>query len=266
MFADALGTLHPRATDSPRIVSLVPSLTELLWDLDLGHRLVGRTAWCIHPPAVRRVPRVGGTKDVDLERVRTLAPTHVVVNVDENRREVFEALRSFVPDVVVTHPLAPRDNLDLYRLLGGIFGREAEAERLCRELDEGWRRLEASGPRREENALLLIWRDPWMTVSRDTYVARMLEAVGWRTLPAESEARYPVIAAGAPWLDDVETVFLASEPFPFRQRHLAEAAALVPGRPVRLIDGEMISWYGSRAIRGLHYLGALRSTLDDSPV
>jgi hypothetical protein len=106
-----------------------------------------------------------------------------------------------------------------------------------------------------------------MTVSRDTYVARMLEAVGWRTLlPAAAEPRYPVIAPEAPWLHDVERVFLASEPFPFRERHLSEAAALVPGRPVHLIDGEMISWYGSRAIRGLDYLRELRAALDGEGV
>lgn len=260
-YPDALGTPHPRAEGVVRIVSLVPSLTELLWDLGLADGIVGRTAWCIHPRAARRVPKVGGTKDVDLERVRALAPTHVVVNIDENRREVFDALSEFVPRVVVTHPLAPRDNLDLYRLFGGIFGREIDAERLCAEFEAGWNRLVAE-PRSELGVLLLIWRDPWMTVSRDTYVSRMLAAIGWRTLPARSDARYPVVDTGADWLGAVERVLLASEPFPFRERHLADAVGLVPGRPVQLVDGEMISWYGSRAIRGLDYLRVLGSAVE----
>jgi ABC-type Fe3+-hydroxamate transport system substrate-binding protein len=114
-----------------RIVSLVPSITELLCDLGLADRLVGRTGFCVHPRAsVRQVPKVGGTKDVDIGKVRGLAPTHVIMNVDENRRETAAALAAFGPHIVVTHPLGPRDNLDLYRLLGGVFDRQREAEAL----------------------------------------------------------------------------------------------------------------------------------------
>lgn len=259
-FADALGTVHPPSDGPCRIVSLVPSITELLWDLGLRDELVGRTSFCIHPRELRRLPRVGGTKDVDLERVRALAPTHVIVNVDENRAEIWEALRAFVPHVVVTHPLAPRDNLDLYRLVGGIFHREQEAERLAAAFEAAWQRIRAASfP--EQRALVLIWRNPWMTVCRDTYVSRTLALVGWRTLPAESAARYPTIAEDAAWLGDVEIVLLASEPFPFGRRHIAEVERWLPGRQVRLIDGEMISWYGSRAIRALDDLRGFRQAV-----
>ena len=125
-----------------RIVCLVPSITELVCDLGLADELVGRTGFCIHPrETVRRIPKIGGTKDIKLERIRELAPTHAIVNVDENRREDADALAEFVPHIVVTHPLGPLDNLDLYRLLGETFGREAQAARLCEEfersLDEG---------------------------------------------------------------------------------------------------------------------------------
>jgi ABC-type Fe3+-hydroxamate transport system substrate-binding protein len=107
-----------------RIVSLVPSLTELVCALGLADRLVGRTGFCIHPrDAVRRIPKVGGTKTVKLDAVRALAPTHVVLNVDENRKEDADALARFVPNLVVTHPLAPLDNLALYRQFGRVFGR-----------------------------------------------------------------------------------------------------------------------------------------------
>src|SRR5689334_1509447 len=100
----------------PRIVCLVPSVTELICALGLADRLVGRTGFCIHPwETVRSIPKVGGTKDVKLRAVRALEPTHVVVNVDENTRETAEALAEFVPEVVVTHPIEPRDNLALYR-------------------------------------------------------------------------------------------------------------------------------------------------------
>ena len=132
---DAVGRRHAPAGPDARIVSLVPSLTELVFELGLGDRLVGRTGFCVHPhEALRGVPKVGGTKDVKLERIRELAPTHVLVNMDENRRETVDALAAFVPHIVVTHPNTPQDNLPLFALLGGIFGAEDAAARLADEL------------------------------------------------------------------------------------------------------------------------------------
>jgi len=262
---DAVGVLHGPIAGAARIVSLVPSITELLVDLELGDQLVGRTGFCIHPrAALRTVTKVGGTKDVKLDVVRALAPTHVIVNVDENPREVAEALGAFVPHVVVTHPCRPEDNRQLYRLLGGLFGREAQAEALVARLDEALAAAVAVGDRlAPERVLYLIWRAPWMTVARDTYVSATLAAVGWQTVPAETDRRYPSFETDAPWLGEVERVLLSSEPYRFREQHLAEVAAW-SGRPVQLIDGEWASWYGSRAIDGLHALAALRLKLADA--
>ncbi|MGD9737372.1 MAG: helical backbone metal receptor [Solirubrobacterales bacterium] len=237
----------------PRIVCLVPSITELICELGLERQLVGRTGFCVHPwETVRRIPKVGGTKDVKLERVRELEPTHVVVNVDENRREDAEALAEFVPEVVVTDPRGPRDNLELYRLLGGLFGREAEAERLCERFERAYRRA-AADDRPATDVLYLIWRDPWMTIAPETYISRTLALFNWRTLPARSSERYPPVdleAVGG----EADRVLLSSEPFHFKDRHAAEVAALLGDTPISLIDGEMTSWYGSRAIAGLEYL------------
>ncbi|HVT00184.1 MAG TPA: helical backbone metal receptor [Solirubrobacterales bacterium] len=238
--------------DEPRIVSLVPSITELLCDLGLAGQLVGRTGFCIHPwETVRQIPKVGGTKDVKLDRVRELAPTHVVVNVDENRKEDAEALAGFVPHVVVTHPQAPRDNLELYRQMGAEFGREHEAEELCERFERAYERAAASvGEPRD--VLYLIWRDPWMTVAPDTYIAQTLALFGWRTVPTTASERYPPVDLAD--FAAVDRVLLSSEPFHFKQRHVAEVEELVPAAKVSLIDGEMTSWYGSRAIAGLDYL------------
>ncbi|MEZ5076755.1 MAG: helical backbone metal receptor [Solirubrobacterales bacterium] len=237
----------------PRIVSLVPSITELICELGLAPQLVGRTGFCIHPwETVRRIPKVGGTKDLKLERIRELAPTHAVVNVDENRREDAEALAELGIEVVVTHPQGPRDNLDLYRQLGAVFAREAEAERLCAELERAYEEA-AAAERPPRDVLYLIWRDPWMTVAPETYIAQTLALFGWRTLPAESGERYPELDL-AGFAGRVDRVLLSSEPFHFKQRHLEEVAALVPGAAISLIDGEMTSWYGPRAIAGLRYL------------
>ncbi|MFC5770271.1 helical backbone metal receptor [Thauera sinica] len=261
---DAAGTRHLPARGEVRIVSLVPSLTELLCELGLRDRLAGRTGFCIHPrEALHGVPKVGGTKDVKLDAVRALAPTHLIGNIDENRRETVEELAASVPHVIVTHPCAPRDNLALYRLFGTVFGCEARAAALEADLlaalDEAAAVVADLPP---ERVLYLIWREPWMTVARDTYIAAMLEAVGWQTLPdaaggASGAARYPAFGWNEPWLAGVERVLLSSEPYRFRDAHVAEVQSLA-GRPAMLIDGEMASWYGSRVIAGLRYLAALR--------
>jgi ABC-type Fe3+-hydroxamate transport system substrate-binding protein len=242
-----------------RIVCLVPSITELVCDLGLAGQLVGRTGFCIHPwETVRHIPKVGGTKDVNLDKVRALAPTHVIVNVDENTLETAEALRAFVPEVVVTHPLGPRDNLELYRLIGAAFGREAEAERLCAAFAEALARATGGGAERPaRDVLYLIWRDPWMGVAPDTYISRTLAVFNWRTLPVDPAERYPELDLAA-YAGRVDRVLLSSEPYHFKDHHIAEVSAAVGGAPVSLIDGEMTSWYGSRAIRGMGYLAQFR--------
>lgn len=260
---DAAGTRHVVVTTAPRIVSLVPSLTELICDLGLAGWLVGRTGFCVHPRAVvRGIPKVGGTKNVDIERIRTLAPTHLIVNIDENEKPAVDTLADFVPHVIVTHPLAPRDNLDLYRLLGGIFGAVERAQSLCCGFEHALDAI-ATACRRlpRQNVLYLIWRAPWMTVSRDTYISRTLALIGWDTLPAASDKRYPEIELEPALLAAPDHILLSSEPYRFRERHLDEIRKLLPSHAqarVALIDGEMTSWYGSRAIRGLAYLKDFR--------
>ncbi|THC45042.1 helical backbone metal receptor [Massilia sp. Mn16-1_5] len=254
---DALGVAHPPAPGA-RIVSLVPSITELLCDLGLSHLLVGRTGFCIHPAeTVAAIPKVGGTKDVNLEKIRKLAPTHVILNIDENEKPTAEALAAFVPHLVVTHPLAPRDNLALARLMGGIFGAEEAAERWCADFEAEYAALkqERAGPPR--TVLYCIWQDPWMSVSSDTYIARMLAELGW-TLPALPDtARYPRFAWSSELVDQLDAVLLSTEPYRFTEAH-ADALEKQLGIPVLLVDGEMMSWYGSRALAGLRYLRELR--------
>ncbi len=263
---DAIDTRHFAVTAPPRIVSLVPSITELLCDLGLADALVGRTGFCIHPRGiVRDIPKVGGTKDVDVARIRELAPTHVVVNIDENEKPAVEELARFVPHVIVTHPLAPRDNPALYRLLGGIFRREKNAEALCMEFARAYDETAvACTAMPRQNVLYLIWRKPWMTVARDTYISRTLALVGWDTLPADARVRYPALELDAPLLANIDHVLLGSEPYRFRERDIDAVQKLLPPGArcsVRLIDGEITSWYGSRAIRGVRELGRLRESL-----
>ncbi len=261
--------MTPDRPPALRIASLVPSLTELVFELGLGPYLVARTGFCVHPAeAISAVAKVGGTKDVNLAKLRRLAPSHVLVNVDENRRETVEALAAWgdvAPEVVVTHPLAPEDNVALVRQLAdafaGVEGVAGRAEALVGALS---RELVATGPagRLERRVLYLIWHGPWMTVARDTYLSRMLARIGWLTLPQveggmAGAARYPALRGDEPWLAEVDTVLLSSEPFAFGPRHRVEAATLCPNADIVDVDGERLSWYGPRAVAGLRYLRTL---------
>lgn len=254
----------------PRIASLVPSLTELLASLGLAHCLVARTGYCIHPAdALQHVPKVGGTKTVNLKKLRQLAPTHVLVNVDENRLETISAIDRWDvasrPEVVVTHPCAPQDNLALVQQMvdcfGDVGGVQQEAARLSRALtDELAMTATGAWPRRQ--VLYLIWRDPWMTVATDTYLSQMLAQVGWATLPDEpggpsGAARYPLVGGDEAWLAQVQLALLSSEPYSFGSADLDSARLLCPNAEVRLVDGELLSWYGPRAVAGLRYLREL---------
>lgn len=266
---DARGIVHPRTSDaaSLRIVSLVPSLTELLCDLGLASSMVGRTGWCVHPAGVvDAIPKIGGTKTVNVEKIRKLAPTHLVVNIDENEKPTVDALAAFVPHVVVTHPQRPEDNRALFRLMGHVFARESEADALCERFDAAWRSLmtlrDALPDRR---VLYLIWKDPWMTIARDTYIASMLDAVRWLQVDVAHAAtggsrRYPAIDLVRAAVE-ADLVLLSSEPYRFTQEHRDEVATTTSrdARDVRLVDGERLSWYGSRAIAGLAYAGELAS-------
>jgi len=260
---DALGVRHVPAAATARIVSLVPSITELLFALQLGDQLVGRTHYCIHPaPRVAPLPSVGGTKKIRYSRLQALRPTHVIVNIDENPRELAEQLMADGLQVIVTHPLTPEDNIPLYRLIGGIFNREAEAEALVARFERALASVRhVAWPRR--SVLYLIWRKPWMGINRDTYIARMLALVGWETLPEESAARYPTLELDPALLDAADLILFSSEPYRFLPQDLETFARDYdcPPEKLRLIDGEMTSWYGSRAIQGLRYMAQLAREL-----
>lgn len=258
---DAAGRVH-RPDPHARIVSLVPSITEMLCEFGLAGQLVGRTGFCIHPrDVVCAIPKVGGTKDVNVERVRALAPTHVVVNIDENEKTVAEQLARFVPHVLVTHPRRPDDNVALARLLGGVFCVDDAARRWCDAFAAELAALRAAPKGPPQRVLYCIWQDPWMTVSGDTYIAAMLAEIGW-SVPvigagtAAQAPRYPRFDWSEALVAGIDQVLLSTEPYRFTAAHI-DALERQVGKPVQLVDGEMLSWYGSRALAGLSYLRAL---------
>jgi len=238
-------------------------------DLGLAGYLVGRTGFCVHPAeTVSKIPKVGGTKSVNLEKIRRLAPTHVFLNVDENTLETKEDLVQFVPHIIVTHPQTPKDNLCLIDQVIASFDPgsiafdvlSSRAEHLKQQFLVELQQL--GQPRRLQSVLYLIWREPWITVARDTYISRMLALIGWQTWPNvlggdKGAARYPEVNTDAPGLRSVERVLLSSEPYRFDQSHVREVQNWLPFAKVQCVDGEMLSWYGSRSVKGLAYLGGL---------
>lgn len=256
---DAAGRAHEPVPDA-RILSLVPSLTETLFDLGLGERVVGRTAFCVHPKdEVRAVKSVGGTKQVNWRKIEAARPTHAVLNIDENPREMAEELDRRGIEPVVTHPIAPADSVATIRLLGRVFDAEDRAERLAAELEQALADLAAGAPYPPRRVVYLIWKDPWMTVSRDTYISRFLSLIAWETVGHRPDVRYPEIELTPNLLDAVDLVLFSSEPFPFKDTHLDAFRRDFPphAAKARAIDGELLSWYGSRAIKGVEYLRGL---------
>ena len=229
--------------DPPRrIVSLVPSLTELLASLGLDEETVGLTRFCMHPAGWKeRKTIVGGTKNVRVDRVRGLAPDLVIANREENVREDVEAIAAFAP-VWLTDIATVDDALEAIREIGAVTHRAPEADALAGALAESFRQLEEGEPVR---VLYLIWRDPWMAVGRDTFIADVLRRAGFVSV-TESETRYPALTDDQIRALAPEAVLLSSEPYPFGAQHIGEIQALMPEAQVLLVDGEAFSWYGPR--------------------
>lgn len=244
-----------------RIVSLCPSLTELVFDLGRGEDLVGVTQFCVHPAErVRLVEQVGGTKNPRLERILELAPDVVLFNEEENRREDFEALRDAGLHLVNTFPKGALETATMVRQVGQELGRPTEAEAIASDIERRVARVtaEAAG-RAPVRFAYLIWRQPWMSVSGDTFASALLVQAGGVNVFAGRDERYPQIELGELRAARPDLVLLCTEPFLFKEEHVtevADACGLELAR-VRIADGEYLSWHGSRTPAGVDYAAEL---------
>jgi ABC-type Fe3+-hydroxamate transport system substrate-binding protein len=252
-----------------RLVSLCPSLTELLFDLGAGASVVGRTKFCVHPAdEVSRVEAVGGTKNPRIARIIELAPDLVLMNEEENRVEDAEALRA---SGIAVHASMPRDageTAAMVRSLGEAIGTHVRAEQIARDIEERARHLrEAVAHRPPVRFAYLIWRRPWMLAGRDTYVDGLLSLAGGENV-ATSPERYAEVTPEALAAADPAVVFLSSEPFPFKPEHASELATLTGLPPSRFapVDGELLSWHGSRTPRGIDYAGEVIQAVRDAGI
>lgn len=242
-------------TDPQRIISLVPSQSELLYDLGLGDRVVGITKFCIHPETwFRSKPRVGGTKKVDLAKIRALKPDLIIGNKEENRKEDIEALATEFP--VWMSDIRDLDGaLDMIRRVGQLTGTTARAEDLVNRIAYGFTQLSPIDP--TYTVAYLIWREPYMAAGHGTYINDMLLRCGLHNVFDEGDARYPEITDQQLAEADPDIILLSSEPYPFKEEHILDLNMICPGTPVRMVDGELFSWYGSRLLHTPTYLAGL---------
>ena len=244
-----------------RLVSLCPSLTELVFDLGRGEALVGRTRFCVHPAdGVAAVERVGGTKNPKVARIVELAPDLVLLNEEENRREDWEALEAAGIRCHVSFPRDVDGTAAMVRDIAAALDRAPAGERIAADIEARAARVAgAAAARPPVRYAYLIWRDPWMAASGDTFVSAMLGLAGGVNVLAGAAERYPAITAQALRDADPARVFLSSEPFPFTAKHAAELAGAT-GLPLErfvLADGELLSWHGSRTAPGIDYAESL---------
>jgi ABC-type Fe3+-hydroxamate transport system substrate-binding protein len=238
-----------------RIISLVPSQTELLYDLGLGERVVGITKFCIHPETwFKTKHRIGGTKKVDLEKVRALNPDLIIGNKEENDRKDIQTLEKEFP--VWMSDIRDLDGaLDMVRRLGELTGTVGKAEDLATRIAAGFSVLQ---PREEPRTVAyLIWREPYMVAGHGTFINDMLKRMGLMNVFDEGDARYPEITEQELAEADPEVILLSSEPYPFKEKHILELNMVCPGTPVHIVDGELFSWYGSRLLRSPEYFSGL---------
>ena len=240
-----------------RIVSLCPSLTELVFDLGLGDALVGRTKFCVHPAGrVDRIEKVGGTKNPKVARIVELAPDLVLLNEEENRIEDAEALRAAGLRCHTSMPVGVADTAEMVRSIGHAVERPEAAEAIAADIEGRAARVRtAARAKPPATYAYLIWRDPIMTVSDDTFVAALLGQAGGVNVFGDAEERYPTITAEALAAADPDGVLLSTEPFPFDGKYRDElvGATGLPVERFRIVDGELLSWHGSRTPAGIDY-------------
>jgi ABC-type Fe3+-hydroxamate transport system substrate-binding protein len=248
-----------------RIVSLVPSQTELLYYLGLDKETVGITKFCIHPAAwFRSKTRVGGTKTINISTIKKLQPDLIIANKEENVKEQIEEL-AIDHNVLVTDVNTIAEALEMILNIGRLTGKEKAAEELILGIKNEFSKI--IRPKQSIPTAYLIWNKPYMTIGGDTFINDILSHAGLQNIFSDTK-RYPEITVSqlrtknCPQGTACELVLLSSEPYPFKQKHIDELQAELPGVKIMLVDGEMFSWYGSRMLEAAGYLRLLVEELN----
>jgi ABC-type Fe3+-hydroxamate transport system substrate-binding protein len=238
-----------------RIISLVPSITELLFDLGLNDRVIGITKFCIHPHEwFITKTRAGGTKNVKIETIQRLQPDLIIANKEENVKEQIEFLEKNWP-VFTTVVDSVGSALKMIRDIGNITGTEIKANTLIYKITQDLKIQNTIGL----NTLYLIWKEPYMAAGGDTFISDMMNHAGFRNA-IQTLSRYPILSEKEIRSIKPEIILLSSEPYPFKEKHIQELQIICPCSKILLADGEMFSWYGSRMQYTLSYFNHLRQS------
>ncbi|MBS1567349.1 MAG: ABC transporter substrate-binding protein [Bacteroidetes bacterium] len=262
LYTDQTGHILQLNAPPQRIISLVPSQTELLYDMGLATRIAGITKFCVHPEeAFLSKTRVGGTKTVKMDVIRQLQPDLIIANKEENVKEQIEELRSQYP--VWTSDIG---NLDeacaMMTGIGEITNANEAAAGIVATIRKGFEQLQPVTPLR---VAYLIWQKPFMTIGGDTFIGDMLQRCGFVNVFGD-RSRYPETSVEEIQAARCDLLLLSSEPFPFREKHVQEWQQQLPGAKVLLADGEMFSWYGSRLRLSSQYFSQLQTSILNNPL
>lgn len=254
VFTDMMGRQVEMNFPPQRIVSLVPSQTELLCDLGLTDEVIGITKFCVHPQEwFNNKTRVGGTKQLAIEKIASLQPDLIIANKEENTQEQIEALAKRFP-VWISDINTLEEALQMITMVGEITDRKAPALQLTKEIGEGLEKLRNKQQKLPaKKVAYFIWYRPWMATGCHTFIHDLLMASGWKNA-FENRERYPEITPEQLREANPELVFLSSEPFPFKEKHGRELQEILPQATLKFVDGEMFSWYGSRMLKAIKYI------------
>ena len=252
-FHDQLNRVIRLPGTPKRVISIVPSQTELLFFIGLDTEVIGITKFCVHPAdKFKTIEKVGGTKQLDIDKIRLMAPDLIIANKEENDRAQVEQLMEICP--VWISDINDLDSaLQMIATIGNMVGRQEQAVNLCTEITHRFNALK----RTDINLRIayLIWRKPYMVAGTDTYINSMLQICGFNNVTKQE--RYPTVSAEELIEMNPDVVMLSSEPYPFGQKHIAEFKAMLPDARVILVDGELFSWYGSRLLHAAGYFQQL---------
>ena len=263
-FNDQLGTTHTFETTPKRIISLVPSQTELLYDLGLEASLVGITKFCVHPFHLKQTKTiVGGTKNVKLETIKQLQPDIIIANKEENTKEIVQELSKICP-VWVTDVITMDDNFQMISDFGQLFNQRTEAQKWSDKIDFAYCDFKLFvKDKPSQKVAYFIWANPYMVAGKNTFINELLMLNRWENMYQNREERYPEIIIQKMRIQgDPDLVLLSSEPFPFKDEHAFELGRYTHHAKTVFVDGEMFSWYGSRILKAFDYFKKLHTRLE----
>ena len=261
-FTDQLGNQHTFETSPKRIISLVPSQTELLYDLGLEESILGITKFCVHPYHLKSTKIiVGGTKKVNYEKIKALQPDIVICNKEENTLEIVEELRK-ISTVWITDIVTIQDNIQMIHDFGQIFNKRTQAQNLIDKTNSAYQDFQNFIKEKSiQKVVYFIWKNPYMVAGSDTFVNELLKLNHFQNIYLD-KVRYPEIELENLKNDgDPDLIFLSSEPYPFKEEDAFEIGRFTHHAKTIFVDGEMFSWYGSRLIKSFEYFKLLHSRI-----